>query len=101
MEIQEALRVMRALASGVSPETGVSMEADSVYRQPETVKALNRPLGALVQMEQRERNKPVNGEESGSIQKMPRSVRRDAAAPISTRSRRRTIVAWVQLWPVS
>ncbi len=60
MEIQEALKVMRALASGVNPETGESMEADSVCRQPETVKALNRALGALVQLEQRERNKPVN-----------------------------------------
>jgi len=60
MEIQEALRIMRALTSGVHPETGESMEADSAYRQPETVKALNRALAALVQREQRERNKPTN-----------------------------------------
>jgi hypothetical protein len=60
MEIQEALKIMRALASGVNPETGESMEADSVYRQPDTVRALNRALAALVQLEQRERNKPTN-----------------------------------------
>ena len=60
MEIQEALKIMRALANGVNPETGESMEADSVYRQPETVRALNRALAALVQLEHRERNKPLN-----------------------------------------
>jgi hypothetical protein len=60
MEIQEALKIMRALASGVNPETGQSMAADSICRKPGTVKALNRALAALVQQEQRERNKPIN-----------------------------------------
>jgi hypothetical protein len=60
MEIQEALKIMRALANGVNPQTGEALEAASVCRQAETVKALNRALGALAQLEQRERTRPVN-----------------------------------------
>jgi hypothetical protein len=54
MEIQEALKIMRALANGVNPQTGEALETNSVCRQAETVKALNRALAALVQLEQRE-----------------------------------------------
>jgi hypothetical protein len=60
MEIQEAVTVMRALAGGLDPETGQPLEADSLCRKPPVVKALNRALGALVQMEQRERSRPQN-----------------------------------------
>jgi hypothetical protein len=60
MEIQDALRIMRALANGMNPQTGAALAADSVYRHAETVKALNRALGALAQLEQRERTRPAN-----------------------------------------
>jgi hypothetical protein len=52
MEMQEALKIMRALANGVNPQTGEALEADSVCRQPETVKSFEprvrsaRPTGA-------------------------------------------------------
>ena len=32
MEIQEALKIMRALADGVNPETGDVLSADAVYQ---------------------------------------------------------------------
>jgi hypothetical protein len=73
MEITEALRIMRALASGVDPESGKSFERESIYRKPEIVKALNRALGALVQVEKREREKPAHAgkywskEEDGKV----------------------------------
>jgi hypothetical protein len=60
METQEALKIMRALANGVNPQTGEALEVDSVCRHAEIVKALNRALCALVQLEQRERSRPVN-----------------------------------------
>jgi hypothetical protein len=60
MELQEALNIMRALAGGINPETGQAMEAESLCRKPQIVKALNRALGALVQLEQRERSRPGN-----------------------------------------
>jgi len=60
MEISEALTIMRALAGGMNPETGEGLEADSVCRKPQVVKALNRALGAFVQLEQRERRRPAN-----------------------------------------
>ncbi len=40
MEIQEALRIMRALADGVNPETGEAMTTDSVYQYAPAVRAL-------------------------------------------------------------
>jgi len=60
MEIEEAVKIVRALASSVDPETGNALEEGSLYRKPQIVKALNRALGALVQMQERQRNKPVN-----------------------------------------
>jgi len=60
MELQEALSIMRALAGGLNPETGQAMEANSICRKPNIVKALNRALAALVQQELRERARPGN-----------------------------------------
>jgi hypothetical protein len=60
MEIQEAVTIMRALAGGLDPESGKPLEPDSLCRKPAVVKALNRALGALVQLEQRERSRPQN-----------------------------------------
>ena len=60
MENQEALAIMRALASGMNPETGVTLEAESICRRPQVVKALNRALGALLQLEQREQQRPAH-----------------------------------------
>jgi hypothetical protein len=59
MENQEALTIMRALASGMNPETLDKLEAESICRKPQVVKALNRALGALVQLEQREQHRPA------------------------------------------
>jgi hypothetical protein len=58
MEIQEAIKVIRALANGLDPESGEALKDDSVCRVPLTVKALNRALGVLVSQEEREREKP-------------------------------------------
>ncbi|HUK24395.1 MAG TPA: hypothetical protein VLV49_07440 [Terriglobales bacterium] len=60
MEIQEALTIVRALAGGIDPQTGKPLEAESLCRRPPVVKAMNRALGALVQLEQRERSRPQN-----------------------------------------
>jgi hypothetical protein len=59
MENQAALTIMRALASGMNPETGEKLEAESICRRPQIVKVLNRALGALLQLEQREQRKPA------------------------------------------
>jgi hypothetical protein len=60
MDNLEAIKVMRALASGLDPESDEALEAGSLCRRPLVVKTLNRALGALVQLEQREREKPTN-----------------------------------------
>jgi hypothetical protein len=60
MEIQEAIKVIRALADGVQPETREALKDDSVCRNPQVVMALNRALAALVTQEQRELKKPAS-----------------------------------------
>jgi hypothetical protein len=60
METLRALTIMRALANGLQPSTGRAVPADSPYRQPDVVKALNRALAALTQAEENERCRPAN-----------------------------------------
>jgi hypothetical protein len=57
MEIQEALRIMRALADGVNPETGQALMADAVYQDAPVVQAFHRAVGALEYLQERERSK--------------------------------------------
>ena len=56
----EAVKIMRALATGTTPETGEHFEADPVYGNPKVVNALNRVLSTLVKQEERERFRPTN-----------------------------------------
>jgi len=60
MELDEAIKIIRALADGVNPETGVTLEESSICRAPQSVKALNRSLAALVAQQEREKNRPQN-----------------------------------------
>jgi len=60
MEIEDALKIMRALANGTNPETDEPLEPCSVCRQPQTVKALNRAIAALVEAQARQSKRPTN-----------------------------------------
>jgi DNA-binding NarL/FixJ family response regulator len=60
MELEQAIKVVRALANGIHPESGAALEENSICRAPEAVKALNRALAALVAEEQREKKRPKN-----------------------------------------
>jgi DNA-binding NarL/FixJ family response regulator len=60
MEIQDAIKVIRALADGVNPETRELMKDDSICRNPQAVMALNRALAALVTQQERELKKPAS-----------------------------------------
>ncbi len=69
MEIQEALRIMRALADGVDPETGEALAADAVYQNPPVVRAFHCAVSALEHVQERERSKrtpPANAGKSWS-----------------------------------
>jgi hypothetical protein len=57
MEIQEALRIMRALADGINPETGEALMADAVYQDAPVVRAFHRAMSALEYLQERERSK--------------------------------------------
>ena len=57
MEIQESLRIIRALADGVNPETGELLTGDAVYQYPSAVRALHQAIAALEFVEERERSK--------------------------------------------
>jgi hypothetical protein len=60
MEIQEAIKVIRALADGVHPDTRELLKDDSICRNPQAVMALNRALAALVKQQERELKKPAS-----------------------------------------
>jgi hypothetical protein len=69
MEIQEALKIMRALANGISPETGETLTSDLVYQYAPVVRAFHRAVGALEYVEERERSRrilPTNAGKSWS-----------------------------------
>ena len=57
MEIQEAFKIVRALADGVGPKTGEVLSSESVYQNAQTARALNRALTALEYVEEKERNR--------------------------------------------
>src|SRR5882724_8685099 len=57
MEIQEALRTMRALADGANPGTGEALMADAVYQNAPIVCAFHRAVGALEYLQERERSR--------------------------------------------
>jgi hypothetical protein len=64
MEIQEALRIMRALADGANPETGEALMADAMYQNAPVVRAFHRAVGALEYLQEREPSRktpPGNG----------------------------------------
>jgi hypothetical protein len=60
MDIPETLKIMRALANEKNRDTGFAWEETSICRQPQTVKALNRAITALVREQKREQRKPTN-----------------------------------------
>jgi hypothetical protein len=60
MDIPKTNKIMRALANGKNPETGDRLENRSMCTHPQTVKALNRGISALVHEQKREQRKPTN-----------------------------------------
>ncbi len=65
MEIKEALRIMRALADGVNPETGEAFMADAVYQNAPVVRAFHRAVGALEYLQERERSRKTPPAKAG------------------------------------
>ena len=59
MEIQESLRIIRALADGVNPETGEVLTGEAVYQYPSAVRALHQAIAALEWVEERGNKRPL------------------------------------------
>ncbi len=74
MEIQEALKIVKALADGVNPETGEILPTDLIYQNPQNVRALHRAVGALEFLEERERHRRLLPKNAGT----PWSAQEDA-----------------------
>ena len=69
MEIQEALKIMRALADGISPKTGEVLTSELAYQYAPVVRAFHRAVGTLEILEERERSRrtlPANAGRSWS-----------------------------------
>ena len=65
MEIGEALKIMRALADGVNPETGEVLAVDAVYQYLPVVRALHRSVRALEYVAERERSRQTPAVSAG------------------------------------
>jgi hypothetical protein len=57
VEIEEALRIVRALADGVNPHTGEACPGDSIVRNPQVVIALHQAVGTMEALAEREKAK--------------------------------------------
>ena len=99
-KIQEALRIMRALADGANPGTGEALMADAVYQNAPVVRAFHRAVGALEYLQEREQEEAtrqrrqvvVSGRRSAGL----RRAKSYAGELIFTRLRRHTIKALVR-----
>jgi hypothetical protein len=60
METSQAISIVRALANGLDPQDGAALDVRSPLRRHEVIVALNRALTALMQVDERERNRPDN-----------------------------------------
>ena|SRR5258708_37861967 len=47
MKLEEAIRILEALADGRDPDTGVSLSSDNVYQRPQVVRALYTAIQEL------------------------------------------------------
>ena len=54
MDAAEALRIVRALAGGVDPQTGTALGAGSAYADPQITQALSVAVTALERLAQRQ-----------------------------------------------
>jgi hypothetical protein len=91
MEIQEALRIMRALADGVNPGNGEALMPDTVFQDAPVVRAFHRAVSALEYLQERERSRktpPANAGKSWSRAEDQQVARSCAGELIFTRSRR-------------
>ena len=108
MEIQEAIKVIRALADGVNPDTRELLKDDSVYRNPQAVMALNRALAAMVTEQQRELKKPAaagrywsRSEDKQVCEELQKGMNFDEIAKTHNRSVGSIIVRLVKLGKVA
>ena len=61
MELKEAIATIRTLADGLNPTTREALGQNDAVRQPQSIKALNRALSALLAQQDWEKRSPANG----------------------------------------
>ena len=59
------MKIIRALADGVSPETGEALASDAVYQYAPVVRALHCAVGALAYVAERARSKKTPPQNAG------------------------------------
>ena len=111
MEIQEALAVIRKLADGIHPETGVALSGDCLYHHPQAVRALHRAMAALEFQEERERarrflpknaGKPWTNQEDAKIcEELRRGMNFEQIAQLHSRTNGSIISRLVRLGKIA
>ncbi len=67
MEIQEALNIVRKLASGNDPENQQALPRDSMYQHPQVVRALHCAIAALEFQQERDRTRRFLPANAGKV----------------------------------
>lgn len=110
MEIQEALAVVRKLADGIHPDTGVVLPGDCLYHHHQAVRALQIAVAALEFRLQRERKKFLpknagkpwsNQEEAQVCEELRRGVSFDQIAHLHSRTTGSIVARLVRLGKIS
>jgi hypothetical protein len=111
MEIQEALVIIKKLADGLHPESGVVLPGDSLYQHPQSVRALCRAAAALEFQDQRERTKrflpknagkPWSAQEDAQIcEELRRGISFDQIAQLHSRTAGSIVARLVRLGKIS
>jgi hypothetical protein len=97
MDIQEAVKNLRALANEIDPDSGQTLAADSIYLRPPAIKALNRALSAG-QHEQCKGIGPATPIAPGHERKILRFANNYVRAWIIKKLPKHTIGGFLPLW---
>src|SRR5262249_27329028 len=108
MEIADAIKVVRALADGVNPQTRERLKDDSGCRNAQAIMALNRALSALVAEQERELKRPAGAgrywtraEDEQICEELRKGMNFDEIAKAHQRSVASIIVRLVKLGKVA
>lgn len=96
MELHEAIKIIRSLATGENPDTGQSFGADSVLESPKVIRALHRVIQELESKERalQKREKREKQRREREERRRDGSLPEDAGRPWDTQADDHLLKLW-------